>query len=256
MDDNGDPLTLNDWNKAVSELLDEIYDYINSNLDWSSSSISLSNFIKEYNESSLRDGDYINFKKLGLQLEFESLGEVTNFNVTNYVERFREGVKKVYAKLEKVDKDLLGYSIADELTPSEFGLHLIFETAGSNYVKPTFKYTDTNTNYSEFLKNDNEEVTDAQIAIYILRAVYTNIYGDTDNPEKNAGFPYPNIPSELDKAFSLYFESYINTMLDTSTSYHSNYIMLNQLAKEASDYQQQFKELRDIYYSMLFGSLA
>ena len=256
MDDNGDPLTLNDWNKAVSELLDEIYDYINSNLDWSSSSISLSNFIKEYNESSLRDGDYINFKKLGLQLEFESLGEVTNFNVTNYVERFREGVKKVYAKLEKVDKDLLGYSIADELTPSEFGLHLIFETAGSNYVKPTFKYTDTNTNYSEFLKNDNEEVTDAQIAIYILRTVYTNIYGDTDNPEKNAGFPYPNIPSDFDKAFSLYFESYINTMLDTSTSYHSNYIMLNQLAKEASDYQQQFKELRDIYYSMLFGSLA
>ena len=254
--DGQTPLTLTDWEALVSQLLDQIYDYVNTDSSWSSSSISLSSFITKYNESSLKDGDYKDYKKVGLQLEFESLGEVTNFNVTNYVERFGEGVKKVYAKLEKVDKDLLGYSLADELTQTEFGLHLIFETAGTNYNKPTFKYTDNNDNYSALLKNENDEVSEAQIALYILRAVYTNIFGDTDNPEKNAGFNYPNIPSELDEAFSLYFESYINTMLDSSSSYHSNYIMLNQLASESSDYQQQFKELRDIYYSMLFGILA
>ncbi|MCR5564695.1 MAG: hypothetical protein K6F59_02715, partial [Gammaproteobacteria bacterium] len=255
--DGQTPLTLTQWSALVNGLLDKVYDYINNSSEWSSSNISsLSTFIKEYNESSLKDGDYKEYKKVGLQLEYESLGEVTNFNVTNYVERFRTGVNKVYEKLVRVDKDLLGYSMADELTATEFGLHLIFETAGSNYNKPTFKYTDDNSNYSEYLKNENDAVTDAQIAIYILRTVYTNIFGDTDNPEKNAGFNYPTIPSELDDAFSLYFESYISTMLDGSNSYHSNYIMLNYLAKESSDYQKEFTELRDIYYSMLFGALA
>ena len=34
--------------------------------------------------------------------------------------------------------------MSDHLTKTEFGLHFIVETAGSNYEKANFKYTDDN----------------------------------------------------------------------------------------------------------------
>ena len=248
-------LTKADWDALISKLEGMIYDFIDQDENWGKGYISdIDEFVDEYLESSIVDGDYKEFKKVGISVTYESLGEVTPSNKTNYVQEFQDGLDEVYEKLARVDEKLLGYSMSDHLTKTEFGLHFIIETAGSNYEKANFKYTDDN--YGEALKNDNENVSDAQIALYILQKVYTNIFGDTDNPEKNAGFNYPTLPASVTNAFSLYYDTYINTVLDSSNTYHSNYIMLLTLVNENSEYTEQFKQLLDIYYSVLFGVLA
>ena len=248
-------LTLTEYNAIINKLTNALYDFIDEDENWSSTTVSdLSNFVDEYKKSSIVDGDYAEYKKLGITVKYESLGEVTPSNKTNYVKEFQDGIDEVYEKLSRIDKELLGYSISDSLTKSEFGLHLIVETAASNYDKATFKYTDDN--YGEALKNDNDNISDAQLAMYILQKVYTNIFGDTDNPEEKAGFNYPTLPQSVTKAISLYYSSYIDAVLDTSNTYHSNYIMLLTLANESSDYQGGFKDLLGVYYSVLFGELA
>lgn len=248
-------LTKADWDQLIKKLESKLYDFIDQDENWGKSNVSdLDKFVDEYLESSIVDGDYKEFKKVGITVKYESLGEVTPSNKTNYVKEFQDGIDEVYEKLARVDKELLGYSMSDKLTKTEFGLHFIVETAGSNYDKINFKYTDDN--YGDAAKNDNENVSDAQIALYILQKVYTNIFGDTDNPEKNAGFNYPTLPASVTKAFAQYYDTYINSVLDTSNTYHSNYIMLLTLVNENSQYTEQFKQLLDIYYSVLFGVLA
>lgn len=254
-DSLGNKLTLEGWNNTIKKLEKEIYNYINEDENWGKSNISdLSTLADDYKKSSIIDGDYKEFKKLGIALKYESLGNVTASTKSNYVKEFQDGLEVVYEKLERVDNKLLGYSMSDNLTKTEFGLHFIVETAGTNFDKPTFEYSEDT--YGEAMKNANENVSDSQIALYILQKVYTNIFGDTNNPEKNAGFNYPVLPPSVVKAFELYYESYINNMLDSSNTYHSNYIMLLTLSKENSKYTESFKQLLEVYYSVLFGELA
>lgn len=255
-DSSGNALSFEAYLELVRKLENLLRDYLNEN-DFSGTNLTpLSSFITEYNNSSILDGDYKEFKKVGIKLQYESLGEVTSSNVSNYVEPFGDGVRIVYEKLERIDNKLLGYSVADSLTLTEFGLHLIVETAGTNFDKPSFKYSDESSSYASGVSNDNDEISESQIAIYILQNVYTNIFGDTDNPEENAGFNYPNIPSSVLEAINTYYSSFFTKVLDSSNTYHSNYLILTQLVKDNSEYQSKFQELLDIYYSVLFGILA
>ena len=255
-EDGVTPLTLSDWNQAIAQIENKLREFIYTDDSWSSSKVSdLANFITEYNKSCRIDGDYKDYKKLGIALEYESLGEVTNLTEDNFVEEFGVALREIKEKLERVDNDLLGYSLGDKLYKTEFGMHFIVETAGTNYDKPDFSFIEDDAYPSELI-NQDKKVTDAQLAIYILEYAYNNIFGSTDNPEEHAGFEYPNIPSELKKAFTTYYDSFMSTVLDKSSTYHSNFIMLLSLSSEESSYKNDFKNLLDIYYSVLFGALA
>ena len=254
---DGTPLTYTEWNNEIAKLSDLLFKNIYDDTTWSSTDVTaLSEFITEYNQSSRIDGKYAEFKKLGICLEYQSLGEITNSSLSSYVQNFQDAIKVIEKKLESVDNDLLGYSTSEGLVETEYGLHYVVETAASNFDKVTFKYTDEKDEYAAGVSNDNDYISDTQIALYMQQYVYTQIFGDTDNPAANAGFAYPNLPSEFTTAVSDYFSSYFTSILDESSTYHSNYIMLQYLLKEDSAYKANFQKLSDIYYSVLFGDLS
>ncbi|MCB9498842.1 MAG: hypothetical protein H6687_03025 [Bacillales bacterium] len=257
-DASGNALTLSEFNTEINKLEKLLLDYVySSDTNFASSSETiLSDFITEYNESSREDGKYKEFKALGISLMYEDLGDVTNSTVSSYVEPFQEAVTKIAEKLERVDNDLLGYSIGDGLTETSFGLHFIVGLPGDNFDKTTFEISDPDSDYAEGSVNTSSSVSESQLALYMQQYVYNDIYGDTDDPEEQAGFEYPNLPTDLTDAFDTYYSDFMSIVLDESATYHSNYIMLLTLVNESSEYQSQFEALKDIYYSVLFGDLS
>lgn len=255
---NGDPLTEAEYQTVLDKLYEKLMDFINENDQTfaTSGNTILSDFVTEYNESSIIDGDYKEFKLLGLEMEVESLGEVTSLTSSSYVKEFIAAIEKAVEKLTRVDNDLLGYTVVDGLTKTEYGLHYIVGTAGTTYEKPTFEVSDENNEYANGVTNTTENLTETQFALYVLEYVYTAVYGNTDNPEENAGFSYPNLPTELTTAFSTYYADYMTQILDESTTYHSNYLLLLKLSEENSEYKTAFGKLKDVYYSVLFGNLS
>lgn len=259
----GEALTLTEWNQTIDKLYALLTQYVYNDTTWSSSKISnLENFITEYNESSRIDGKYKEFKNLGIYLEYEALSSSgdtisnTDTSLDNYVDKFKTACLTILEKLERVDNDLQGYSIGDGLTETQYGLHFIVETAGTNFNKANFEYNDEKGQYAAGVSNDKETVSNTQLALYMQQYAYTQIYGDTDNPSDNAGFDYPNLPEDITTAFTDYYSTYFTNLLDESSTYHSNYIMIQYLLKDNSSYQAKFQELSDIYYSVLFGSLS
>ena len=253
-DNLGNPLTLDQWNTALKtleqKLLDKIYD---DDTFSASNQTLLSTFVTDYNNSSRHeDLEMAGYKKLGIMIMNETLGEVTSSSVDSYVEEFRVAVRSLHERLQKSDNKVQGYTLSDSLTATEFGEHFLVETAGTNFDKPTFKFTDSTNSYALGCENDTDELTKAQFALYILRYVYTQIYGDTADTQENAAFSFPNMPDELVSTIELYYGDWMALMLDQSNTYHSNYINLLSLSDSESSYKAIFTELKDIYHYVLF----
>lgn len=258
-DETGAQLTKAKFESYINELETMLLSEVYQDSSFSSSDVTaLSTFVTNYNESSRVDGKYAKFKKLGISLMYESLGDVTNSSATSYVNEFESALTTLAEKLYRVDKELLGYSISDGLTKTIYGYHFIVGTAGTNYEKLSFEFLDEGNDYAEGVNNSNDTVALSQIAAYIQNYYYSNVYGSTDNPEDNAGFAYPNIPTDVSSAIELYFSSYLDLVLDKSYTYHANYIMLKLLLGDTSSstlssYQTKFTKLTELYEDVLFG---
>ncbi len=254
-DADGNPYKLEDWELNLKLLEQKILDKIADNDAFGVSSMSLlSEFITEYNKSNRHDDtEYASYKALGIQIMYENLGEVTLSSVESYVKEFKESVIELHERLQKSDNQVLGYTLSDKLTRTSFGEHFIVETPGTNFNKPTFKYTDSTNSYSLGCENEGDKMSKAQFALYIERYAYTQIYGSTADTQENAAFDYPNMPDELIEAFELYYKDWFSLMLDESSTYHSSYINLRYLSGEDTTWKESLTKLRDIYEFVLFG---
>lgn len=259
-DETGATLTTAKFDRYLNELQTAIMSSIYQDQSFSSSNTdALKAFVKEYNESSRVDSKYKDYKKAGLALMFEELGEVTNETASSFVKDFKETLKTISEKLYRVDGDLVGYTLSDDLTMTEFGYHFIYATKGSKYTKPSFKFNNDNNKYLEGFKNNSDSISQSQIGLFLQEDMYSNIYGSTDNPMENAGFEYPNVPKDISEAISTVFGNYMSAIMGTNNSYHINYLIVNSLINDTTssnlnEYKDRFIKLSSIYEDLLFES--
>ena len=243
-------------------LLDALYDQIqefihdgaNENLS-KGDSCALEDFATAYNDASRKadaedlDKTLVEFKKYGVHIKYESLGEVTSSSISNYVKEFQDEVRTLNKKLSDGDKDLLGYSVSDGFTQTEFGLHYVFAYEGSDFEVPSFKFTDTDNEYAPGMTNENDEISNSQIALYMLEYYYGLVYGTTDHPEEHATYLYPVLPTEITSKIDTLYGDYLSLVMDKSYTYMSTYTVLKSLQDtEGLD----FSGLRDAYRIAIF----
>ena len=243
-------------------LLDALYDEVTSFIhDGSNESLTkgdsdvLSDFVTAYNDASRKanaedlDKALVEFKKYGVHVKYESLGEVTSSSIKNYVKEFQDEIRVLKTKLDEGDNDLLGYSLSDGFTQTEFGLHFVYAYNASNSEVPSFKFEDEDNAYASGMTNENDEISPSQIALYMLEYYYGLIYGKTDHPEENAGFSYPNLPTEITDKIDTLYGDYLSLVMDKSYTYMSIYTILNSL--QNTD-KFDFASLKETYRIAIF----
>ncbi len=241
-------------NALYDQIQEFIHDADNGSLSSGNSDI-LKNFATAYNDASRKadaedlDKALVEFKKYGVHVKYESLGEVTSSSISNYVKEFQDEVRVLNEKLAAGDKDLLGYSLSDGFTQTEFGLHYVFAYAGSDYEAPSFKFTDENNEYAPGMTNENDTISNSQIALYMLEYYYGLIYGTTDHPEENAKYLYPVLPTEITSKIETLYGDYLSLVMDKSYTYMSTYIILKGLQDTDS---LKFSDLKESYRIAIF----
>ena len=253
--DDGTPLTEADLN----DLLDTIYkNYLKKIFDdqtlSSTNAQILKTIVTEFNDSNVLDDEnkYQIYKKLGIRLKYEALGEVTNKTVKNYVDEFQAAVKELKDKLYNSDSSLLTYSIYDGLCETEYGMHFIACVSGDSFERPSFKFSDDAHIYNSSSINNEDAISTKQIGLYFARYFYSNLFGSTDNPKERAGYDYPSMPTELINKIEKVYGDYLQSLDDKNGSYHSSLLIIKSLISNNTEYNDAFLKLESLYNDSVF----
>lgn len=270
---------VDNYKEAITELLSLIYTKASKYQNFDNG---LEDIVKLYNESArfecedeyVGEGeegtnkicgpekDWAKFKKLGLQVEYQSLGTQTNKTnwpgESNFDEKFYDrlvdfykDIKEEYYDLdEKFPKQLLDNSPVtyEDVLETSFGWHLILALGGdvaksAKFTKDDDKYIDNDSNNDKIyekveLKDENDEVIDT-----------LNAYSDTDKisinqlkiyfHEKDSDYDL-NLPSKVVTAINNYLDPFIKSYEEREMRLHLLYKLIEKAnfkyaSQESSD---------------------
>jgi len=185
--------------------------------------------ITEYNQA-LRgenedDSDYskwAKFKNAGLLLKHENLSEDESLNYNNsqgLVDEFKEALVAIYADYNTAENSDEDFIYANELTTTQFGIHMIRAEQGDDFEKPETMPTAAMANdyhlmqLAEMYEDIEDESNLSDEDIEALEAYYATVY---DNVFSNSNFTILMIDTMRDTSYSFAQNSAHHTnMLDT-----------------------------------------
>ena len=257
------------WDELLDELYDRMVEYIERDDSLTNDSADvLDELIAEFNDASREvdiNGEYVDVfgkaKEYGICLKHESLGEINTNTMQNYVEGFRKGLTETKAHYDEADKDLRAYGLSTKFYDTEYGTHLIVLREATNY-ETKFNYSNEDGSLDGYtvnaIINDGDNVTAAQIALYIQVQFCNNIFGSTDLPKekaKQAGFEnyYPSIPTELSNKIASVYGVYLQLVLDQSYTYNSSYLILKEMSQNPGNYATCIEAMAKTYESSIYS---
>lgn len=183
----------------------------------------LSGLAKAYNKALRTDLTWGEFRRFGLQLAYKDVSGTTS---TTYVsakanetdEELLAGMAAAYAEYllpANIDLDSLLYS---GTVKNVSGLAFLSVEPGSNFDRPSAKFTNTQDNdgnwlYSEGIDNDSDLPNLAQLKLYCEYRFDQMVYGsDAETVEETYGIVIPKIPTSVLAAMTAYFETVHNSM--------------------------------------------
>ena len=142
---------------------------------YTNDNLSTEQIVDEFQDSLIDDVDneWAIFKQYGFKLMTEPLsldgGSINYINSSMLDESFKESLKRIYDVYVRPENEDLDEYVDTQLTTTDFGLHLIIATPGSNFEQPTafFEVDAANPDaYSNGSANTEVTPTEAQILLY------------------------------------------------------------------------------------------
>jgi len=154
-------------------LLVALEDLIKEKLD---DEYSFDDIVDEFNDSLIGDpeNDWADFKSYGFYIMTEDLTaggtSLSNQNTDNYDEDFVDALKRIYdayvLAVEASSEDITSFD-DDRLVQSNFGLHFITATEGTDFELPTAEYVDGSGDYTEGSEGTTVIPNQAQIDLFM-----------------------------------------------------------------------------------------
>ena len=213
--------------------------------------MSFTEVVTEYSKALLTDetSEWSQFKQAGLFILTESLGEIGQATDAALDDAFVDSLSRMYNVYMKLD-DVTEYN-DDQITISEFGVHYISATEGTNFDMLSAEFTDTEEDGDP--ENDGIMPTLEQVELYIeikyAASTETNTTAMFHDDDVYAAVDYyygPIYQSYMSQtAFGAYMAQYI---IENSGTYETdNTMKMAQLAAIA-------ETLYKVNYPDLFGT--
>jgi hypothetical protein len=233
----------------------------------------------EFNAATRDDETWGDYKQFGLFLKSEDLnfedsetGESHSLEYSGeygikdkFVPEFTDALIELYAEYS-LPQNADVTELTSNLVTTEFGLHIIQVGQGDNFDKPTFDFSEEdsdNPEYSVGIENDNEAPTLEQLELYATYKFYAMVYDLTDaNLEETYGITLPTFPSSVKKALDYYFDDLLSEAYVLGVI---NVYMADQLADGEfftstnstytnAELMNALVDIRNIYFDAIFGA--
>ncbi|MGE0003534.1 MAG: hypothetical protein AB7S88_03635, partial [Candidatus Izemoplasmatales bacterium] len=226
--------------------------------------------ISVYTKASREDavwGPYVSYGFYLLTEDLSSSASLTYLTSKDtYETPFVDALVQTYIEYnldQNINETGLYYS---GIAETSYGVHIIYATKGSDFAKPSAKFTMTYTNnepnYSEGIANSSDELSLEQLKLYVEYRFDTIVYGTDADAEETYNFTLPVIPTSVMDALesyfadlndSLYVVGYLNVIIaakleaGTISNTHSAYCDWTSDAIKA-----RLAEVSDIYLDSVF----
>lgn len=212
---------------------------------------SLQDVVDEYTESLTGDAtsEYYEFKQYGLFIMTENLGDIDHNSGESLDAAFDSALKRIYDSYSASAGDDESYT-DDQVVVSDFGIHLIEVTKGTNFEMATAVYeAETTGEYSDGATGTTIIPNAEQVALYleIQRQVLNG-----DNPDEILP---SNVQAAIEYYFSPVYEAYIS---QTGFSIAmGNHLLANNLTYTSNNTESlaDLEKLIDVLYEVNFPEL-
>ena len=216
----------------------------------------LSDFVKEYNASSITDGVYSEYKKLGLRVAYKkisasssSTADVTYQNYGyNQTAEVNQALKQLFANV--VSDSTKAYYYLNEMVTDVNGAHLYVTTKGGVQRMPSYKYTISETDASKYnpgSANTEDKPSLTQVGSAINLYLYSLIASKADLAKTN--FKVENYPLEFPGSVdvTIYRTAVGNYFINDNFIYG---LIAQEVAKTLTDANQKeaFEKVSDYYF--------
>ncbi|MBI9009137.1 MAG: hypothetical protein JEZ05_03825 [Tenericutes bacterium] len=191
----------------------------------------MASLVKEFKAAKRDNVTWGEFKVYGFYLLTESLGELTyTDSVSTYETPFVDTLIDMYQLYNLEANENEEFLLADSLTETSYGLHLIKVEKGTDFEKPSALFTmtyddDLEPEYLPGVANATDELTFAQLQIWSDYR-FTVIAASTGDLEAIYGLTQPEMPASLLDAIETYFQTLYDS---TFVIGYLNNIVVNQL---------------------------
>ena len=231
---------------------------------------SMSSLVSDFKAAKRDDVTWGEFKAYGFYLLTETLGELTySTSVSTYEEAFVDTLIDMYQTYNLEANENEEFLLADSLTETSYGLHLIKVEKGGDFEKPSALFTmtyddDLEPEYLDGVVNTTDELTFEQLRIWADYRFSVIAVGTADI-EDVYGITKPDIPSTLLDAIETYFQNIYDS---TYVVGFLNNIVIDILADADFDneyatyvtfteasFQAELELINDIYTYQIFAEL-
>ena len=197
-------------NQLIADFVSAIRTYLSEN-----NSTGFEGVATAYNIARRTDPIWGVFKQAGLGINLGNPSSQGSLTYLNTKDQFEDGLVEAFQQayqqyLLPANIDKLGIFYSGEATTTA-GVYLLYAQKGSNFTKPTAKFTMTYTgetpNYSIGSENANDLPTLAQLKLYAQKRFYEIAYGTEPADLAQAGVTMPVLPTSLIQALDTYFAS-------------------------------------------------
>jgi hypothetical protein len=202
----------------------------------------LQNIVDDYTKSLIGDteSDWYEFKNYGFFIMTEPLGEIDHLTVGNLDDDFGAALKRIYNSYSSPDFNEDASYTDDQVVVTDFGIHLIQVTPGTNFDMKTaeFEFTTENTgDYTDGSENDSMLPSKAQVEIYIDIQRQVNA---GENPDKI-------LPANVTQAIEYYFGPiYDSYMSQTGFSIAMGEYLIGEGVVYANNNTESLAELQNL----------
>lgn len=274
-DESGTP---DDYEEFIASLTDQVaYDALVSQFETAIRDYlaidgnTYAKLISAYNKARRDDATWGQFKQFGFYLVTENLKELTYLTTVDvYEEALVDGFASAYQEYSLEANKSKSSHYYSELVETSSGLYLLLNTKGTNFEKPSAKYTMTYNsnnvpNYSIGADNTSDKPSIEQLKLYSEKRFYEVVYGTDSTVEEKYNITIPDIPTTVSTAIEAYFTKlhdsmyvvgFLNIIIadDLQTG---NFV--NQNAAYCTitdtDMKAQIAAIRELYFSQVFSAV-
>ncbi|MFP4478255.1 MAG: immunoglobulin-like domain-containing protein [Candidatus Izemoplasmatales bacterium] len=234
---------------------------------------SFRDIVTEYKDAARDDEDWGIFKQNGFILKHESLNPTDDddnvhsmtysgeYGVKDqYIDEFTDALIDLYNEYQNpVNAD--AEELVSDLVPTEFGLHLIEASKGSDFDGVSLEIqADDYNNISDSLLNDDAKPSLSQIDAYYTYKIYEE-YNDLENVSmvEKYGVTLPVIPTEVLEDLDIYAGETLELLFGNETI---NYAFMLKVIDgnihsglSQSEFETNVQSLLEIYYDASIGAI-
>ena len=280
-DEDGSPDDFEDFKDQMTQAEIDAFTALQARLETAMDEFegTFDELVTEYNNATREDETWGEFKQNGFMILTEDLNvaDSDTQGVTHsltysgdygvkdsFDERFVEALIDLYDEYQLPQNADIS-ELYSGLVETQFGLHLIEVSQGDDFDKPSFAFTEEdseNPEYSVGVENPNDTPTLEQLELYSLYKFYTMVYDLSDaDVEETYGITVPSFPTSVKNALDTYFgdlltSTYVLGVINinmTDRLSNGEFVTNSYLNLSDTELMAMLQEVGGIYYEAIFG---